>query len=90
MPINYEETIRNLVPVVATGSDAGRSAQSFSVGWTMSKLAKLQAARAAKRKNTATSSGPASRGAPPALRGSSRYLNHRGSPLLADDTSSAL
>ena len=89
MPINYEETIKNLVPAVSTGSERG-AAQSLSVGWTMSKLAKLQAARAAKRAEAAFSSGPASRAGGAALRGSSRFLNYNGSPLLADDSSSAL
>lgn len=53
MPINYEETIKNLVPAVNTGSDGGRSSQSLAVGWTVSKMAKLQATRNAKKEEAA-------------------------------------
>lgn len=49
MLINYEETLKNLVPVVSAGSGARGGSEGITVGWTTSKVAKLQAARAVKR-----------------------------------------
>lgn len=49
MLINYEETLKNLVPVVSAGSGTRGGSEGITVGWTTSKVAKLQAARAVKR-----------------------------------------
>lgn len=51
MLINYEEALKSLVPVVSARSGTQRGAEALAMGWTTSKSAKLQAARAAKRNN---------------------------------------
>jgi len=76
------------VPIVTKQSKTKSSTQLYNVGWTMTKLAKLQASRAMRRSAQDKQDEPAERADDMSEHKFSmrrRYLNYNGAPMLANE-----